>query len=112
MPIQRNQLWASVQGGNWSANQVSAITVILITVLILFCETTFICLCCLGTYSVGINYISLQIPNIKMPRNITSFAYKYSDVSLATEHDCKDTQVMSIQTKWQQLAVFFMFFMH
>ena len=33
---------ASVQGGNWTANQISAITVILITVLILFCETTFI----------------------------------------------------------------------
>ncbi len=34
MPIQRNWLWASVQGGNWSANQASAITVILITVWI------------------------------------------------------------------------------
>ncbi len=32
MPIQRTWLWASVQGGNWTSNQISAISVILITV--------------------------------------------------------------------------------
>ena len=71
MPSQRNWIWASVQGGNWTANQMSAITVILITVLILFCETTFIWLlfyqcymhydtCTIDVCSKGINICAFK----------------------------------------------------
>ena len=51
--------------GNWTANQISAITVILIIVLILFCETTFICT------DIGIHLDNSYLDTLEQPCRTT-----------------------------------------
>ena len=68
--IQRNWLWASVQGGNWTANQISALTVILITVWILSFQ--FHLRMCYSNIKVTRHLCLKNIKNLR-PQDILAF---------------------------------------